>query len=392
MSGAAWLLPLAPRPCPRETMSSWLSRIGCRYGLRPSEVLDSVVLTRSTRHPAPSTDWRVPSEHIAAMAEGARLPVAAVAALDAAVTFPDVPQYGFAWAYGVRDPVSGRDIYGGPLGRGWCPSCHAEQFRACGQEYMLPDWALAYSGHCFRHEVPLADRCPACGSDKHPMHIPDRARTRLACAACGEWISGQRRSEAEPSTAETGVGALLLAFERHLVRAAAGRAPSRDWAGSGSGAALLALVDDIACVLCPERAFKLGPLIHRFDLKVGVGIRDVLLPDLEHPLCGLPPRGRLRMLAAVLAVIGGEEACSLLLGDGGDRRASARHPNDQLGGSMEWLVRVLTDRDLVRLLERSQRWPLQAHARLRRAVLLSGRADDRGPRSQGHSAEAAMVS
>lgn len=84
-------LPFAPRPCPDEIMSSWLSRIGCRYDCDPWALLNLLPMGSGRGEDASvcdSIDWGMPLHHQRRVAQAALVKAAVVARCDAAKAAP----------------------------------------------------------------------------------------------------------------------------------------------------------------------------------------------------------------------------------------------------------------------------------------------------------------
>ncbi len=166
---ATSILPFAPRPCRGEIISSWLSRIGCRYELEPAKLLFRLDPTHGIDSPR-GIDWNMPAQYKACIAEAVRLGPDDIDELDAASYHPGWKPQWFAWSSCGYNPWQAEDIYGDEFCWAWCSSCLAEEYQLTGQEYIRLPWTLACVGYCHKHREPLTNRC-TCGSSIRPVRI-----------------------------------------------------------------------------------------------------------------------------------------------------------------------------------------------------------------------------
>lgn len=306
-----WLLPFAPRPCPGETFSSWLSRVACRYGFKAQELFTELL---PDGRPGPSSEVRdrqIDRAQATCIADAARCDKASVAALDVALSRPGWPVDWFSWTSCGRDVWNERDIFDGRLTEAWCPACLIEGQAECGHDYLRVDWALACTGHCHRHAAPLVEHCTACGFGGRMMYSPEGSCTRLCCGRCWRPLSDlPSLSDRGPRRAPSAEH-LIIRFEADLVCALDGKAPRNNWARRSEGAALLRLVRDVARTLSVDRGFKLRPLVEDFDVSHD-RLRLPRLPSINNKLAALSAEWKRRMLPAVLAIISDEEICKAL--------------------------------------------------------------------------------
>lgn len=365
-----WLLPFAPRPCPGESFSSWLARVGCRYGFDPHALLNQLVPARPTRFPLTVSDWRVETRLTKCLAEAARCDESLLRRLDAARVRPRWPQDWFHWRGSGRSVWRDVDIFDTQLGQAWCPMCLREGHAAFGQDYLRIDWALACAGHCHRHASPLLDCCSRCGSGKI-LFTQDGKRTRLCCGSCWSLLAGSPAQGNSGPQRGAGARDVLIAFEADLMRALDGQALLRRWTGRSSGKALIAMVQHVANALAAEGGYHSRPLVEAFNIVDRERLER--LPGIGNKFAALDPRWRRIMLAAVLSVIGDGDTCAL---HSVDLRLSGdpiMYQFQQWRGSMEWMVARLSDVDLLELLVERPAWPKAARERLTASAKAAGR-------------------
>lgn len=362
--GRILTLPFAPRPCPDEIMSSWLSRIGCRYDCDPWTLLNLLPMGTGQGEDGSACDtidWGMPRHHQRRVAQAALVKAAVVASCDAAQRLPAVPQYWFAWPT-CLDFSAGDAPQAPQFAWVWCPHCLVEGYGDTGQDYLRLAWCHACVSLCPRHQRPFVDYC-LCGSHEVPVHIAKGRETRLCCRQCGRHLAGQevRPTRQEPQR-DAEATALQLAFEQNLVAALRGRRVSRRWCGPASPHELLAAVDDIADLLCTEAGARREMPIKAFEIRFHY-VPRLGLPDLDHKLCGLSSSWRRPVLGAVLAVIGDAETCAIM---SVDRRLAEKPILEWLmewRGSLEWLLDFVQPAYLDRLSRRVGSWPARLQAR-----------------------------
>lgn len=344
-------------------MSSWLSRVACRYDTMPSELLARLDPKNDNYAPR-GIDWRMSGQQKDCLAAAARIDPAAVVGLDAASAHPRWAQYWFSVNSAGRDPWNDRDIYGDEFSWAWCSLCLTDGYRETRQHYIRLSWTLACVGYCHRHKRILTRRC-ACGETRKPVHVAEGPRTRLICRSCGRSVAAPAPEERrEPWRLNRAID-LQLAFERDLIAALNGKRPAVNWCGKASNQQLLALVDDIAYAVCTRRSYFLVLPIEGFFLAKQ---RLHHVPDMEHKLCALSPFWRASALAAILSIIGSEDVCKVM---SFDRSQIERPPYRRFlkwRGSLDWMVSHLQSYDVRRLIARSTRWPARTRDMLSAAV------------------------
>ena len=236
---ATSILPFAPRPCRGEIMSSWLSRVGCRYGLEPANLL-----ARLDPNPDMSSsrelDWNMSDRHQSCLADATRLERARVAELDPARSHANWAQQWFAWASIGRDPWQNEDIYDYEFRWAWCPRCLAEGHALTGQDYIRLPWTLACVGYCHAHRIPLTSECN-CGALVRPIHVAEGDRSRLVCRSCERPIGSGGVQDGLKQRSLSPAADLQIAFEQDLILALNDAQPIHDWCGVASNEQLLAV-------------------------------------------------------------------------------------------------------------------------------------------------------
>jgi len=354
------VLPFAPRPYPDEIMSSWLSRVSCRYDLTPGTLLDRLD-PRDVWSGTRKIDWKMPEHYKICLAAAARLDEHDVAQLDAASTHPRWAEHWFAWEDGFgRSPWVEGDLHGYTLRWSWCVPCLVEGYALTGQDFIRLPWALACVGYCHEHKIPLTDKC-ACGAWGEPTHVADGNETRLICTGCERPISSYLPLDDLVPTQSRAVD-LQLAFERYLVAALNGKRIAQTWCGRASNAQILAVVDDVAHALCIRPSYDAEVLIETFDNDLER--RLPRFPNLDHILCALPSFWRACTIGAVLAIIGRDDICDAMSGDLRLSRSPAQRWFPKGRRSLKWMVDRLHPADVQRLINRSQKWPPKVRKRL----------------------------
>lgn len=360
---ATSILPFVPRPCRDEIMSSWLSRIGCRYELEPDILLFRLDPAQGMGAPR-GIDWNISNQYKAYLAEAARLELSDVDKLDAAFLHPRWGPQWFAWSSCAHNPWQAEDIYGDEFRWAWCSSCLTDGYRLTGQEYIRQRWIFACVSYCHEHREPLTNRCE-CGSSIRPIHVADGLQTRLICRFCGNPVRSPTASEPR---LQNHARDLQIAFEKDLVSALDDDRPIHEWCGTALSDQLLTAVNDVVYALCTRPSYNARVAIEAFDIAPEARWRLPDIPNLDHKLCTLPALWRGRAIGAVLAVIGGEDICAAMSTDIRLKGNPVLEPFMNWRGSLEWLVGYLPAFAVRRLVKRSQKWPAALQKRLMAVV------------------------
>jgi hypothetical protein len=80
----------------------------------------------------------------------------------------------------------------------WCPVCLCEQARAHQRLHFKLLWSLEHYRVCHEHQIPLSDRCPACGSLQSFIPVYP---SLVHCNACGRPLLAEIPQNEEPEEA-----------------------------------------------------------------------------------------------------------------------------------------------------------------------------------------------
>ncbi len=160
MAGEGRALPVAPRPCPDERLSSWLARLADLYQVSLEELQEHVGWAR----PAAALDFEPGGTDLARIGQATAMPIERLLAM----TFATAPPR-------VRALTRRADRY-------VCPECCAGE----GPPPRLKAWAFAFAFWCPRHGRPLA------GSERNGARVlGDEAAARRGAALIGAWAEGR---------------------------------------------------------------------------------------------------------------------------------------------------------------------------------------------------------
>ncbi|ALJ39354.1 MULTISPECIES: TniQ family protein [Azospirillum] len=371
---APTVLPLAPRPMEDELLSSWLSRVACRYDLDGGALRGLLTTPGGDAEGMASLhglDYRPAREEITALAVAARLPVERLSALALARAHPTWPRHWFAWDWGALDPTNGTERYADALAPGWCELCLSED-RATGRHaYLRRHWAHAAVGFCHRHRLPLRHLCPFCGTASLLQFVPSDGGTRLYCGDCGRPLD--EYATASPKDAATArpldddhpihhAWDVVMAFETDLCRALDCRIPTSRWMGPSHPTAFIAATEDLIVALTVgQGGYPRHHAINAFDSAAFPSpgrFRSNF--DLQYWACCVPPARRRSLLAAVVAL--------LLEGETGALLSETCIGSYRWVASLDWLCRWVRDDQRAWLVVRSARWPELLRQRLEKIV------------------------
>jgi hypothetical protein len=161
------LMPVAPRPLPGEAVLSWVRRVGARYDLTASELIDllrpgagSVFVSR-----VGGLTWQADAELDALLASAARLDVARIRELRTVRVDGQEPT---AWhRYSLA----------------WCPDCLRDDLARSGEVFERAIWRLGCCVVCPTHRTQLIQTCPACTFGHCRFEAVDGCQ-RLICPSC----------------------------------------------------------------------------------------------------------------------------------------------------------------------------------------------------------------
>jgi hypothetical protein len=349
-------------------MSSWLSRVACRYDCEPEPLFTLLLSSKQEAEwsDGAAIDWGMSLPHQLCIAEATHLHSTVVASCDAAQRFPLVPVFWFSWpnclaVAGDGEPRASQFAWA------WCPDCLTESHKQTGQDFLRMEWCFAPVTLCARHQRPLLNHC-LCGSRERPVHVASGKESRLCCSQCGLLLAGQgrRRSRQEPLRTFA-AASVQLSFEQDLMAALSGQPVGVRWCGAAKPAELLAAVSDIADVLCAASGHRGDVPLDAFDTCSHYRPR-LHLPNVHHKLCGLSADWRRQVIAAVLAVIGDANVCAVMASDQRLEERPILEEFRQWSGSLEWLIHFIRPAYRHGLYRRATHWPPRLRARYRAGV------------------------
>ena len=230
-------LPVAPRPFCDETLSSWLGRIACRYGLdAPALAACLAAPDDPFDAPRPPIDDISPSlGQIALWARAAAVDPARLRRMTLAERHPRRP---LAWFLN-RGLAATRPVMPRPSSP-VCPACFAAD-RAAGRDgYCRASWRLPERCVCPAHGRMLIDQCPNCHRRLLVGFRLRENRARPVCARCEGGLEG-RGGEGDGSMRD--LPTALLAMQARIA-AAVDHAPAYRNALEEVIAALWSPLDD----------------------------------------------------------------------------------------------------------------------------------------------------
>ena len=296
-------LPVAPRPFREETLSSWLGRVACRYGL------DAPTLAACLASPdEPSATWPTPIDDISPRSGQIDLWARACAVDPARLRRMALgerhPRRTLAWFVnrGLASPRPPAPV---------CLACF-DADRAAGRDgHCRANWLLAERCVCPAHGRMLIDQCPGCQRNLVVAFRLREDRARPVCARC-EGTLGENGGPGDGAL--RGVATTLLAAQGRIA-AAVEHAPSHRNRLEEAIATLWAPVDD--------------PGASRPVLELWVSGRGWRLPVEARQAVGRPtPLGQLRVPFRGLTLVALHDLC------GGDISALG-----EASGRAAWFLR-----------------------------------------------------
>ena len=212
-------LPVAPRPFCDETLSSWLGRIACRYGLdAPALAACLAAPDDPFDAPRPPIDDISPSlGQIALWARAAAVDPARLRRMTLAERHPRRP---LAWFLN-RGLAATRPVMPRPSSP-VCLACFAAD-RAAGRDgYCRASWRLPERCVCPAHGRMLIDQCPSCHGRLLVAFRLRENRARPVCTRCESALEGRA---GEGDGLYRGLTTALLAMQTR-VGAAVDHAPT----------------------------------------------------------------------------------------------------------------------------------------------------------------------
>ena len=267
-------LPVAPRPFRDETLSSWLGRVACRYGLgapslaaglaTPDDPFDASL--------SPIDDISPGLDRIALWARAGALDPARLRRMTLAERHPRRP---LAWFLDAG-PAAVQPAMPGPPSA-VCLACfHAD--RTAGRDgYCRASWLLAERCVCPAHGRMVIDQCPNCHAHLRIAFRLRENRARPVCARC-EGVLESRGGEGDGLMRD--LAAALLAMQARI-GAAVDHAPAHRAGLDKVIAALWSPLDDpgasgpVLALWASQRGWR-APVAARFA--VGQPMPLPLLP------------------------------------------------------------------------------------------------------------------
>lgn len=176
-------LPVAPRPCRDELLSSWLGRVACRYGLDASGLVG--VLTDDDGG-APGVfidDIASARKDIAFWAQACGVDPERLLRLSLARRRPGRSS---VWFASQGSPWAPTPVRSPPI----CRACLEADRSAGRDEHLRADWLLAEFCVCPAHRQLLRDRCPVCHARLHVAFRLREGWARIVCGRCGQELAG----------------------------------------------------------------------------------------------------------------------------------------------------------------------------------------------------------
>lgn len=170
-------LPVAPRPCRHELVSSWLGRVACRYGLDAAGLVGALAAGgEGETRDHPIDDVAPLREEIASWAKAGGVDPGRLSRLTLARRRPERPT---AWFLSQGPPWAPTPARSPPI----CRACFEADRVAGRDDYLRADWLLAERCVCPAHRRLLLDCCPHC---RARLHVGFRLRDGRARAICRE--------------------------------------------------------------------------------------------------------------------------------------------------------------------------------------------------------------
>ncbi len=236
-TGVTARMPLAPRPHPGESLSSWIRRMASRYDIG-GQVLAHAILggPAETVGRVEALDYRQDAALEAALAVAAGLDPARV------IGMRKVGADGGAAGW-IRQ------------GRAWCPDCVRADIGQYGEVHERAVWRLGCWVACPVHGRPMQSTCPRC--ELYDRQAPCSYRAvggllRLVCNVCNRLVDdGGGRNWLDDQQGVFGIVqtpslvALVQDFQTGLTKVLEGEQPCRTWGFGRIGRLLLTITTDL---------------------------------------------------------------------------------------------------------------------------------------------------
>jgi hypothetical protein len=281
-------LPLAPRPYPGETISSWLRRIAARYDILADDLARHVLGWTAYRdHPAERLDHRADAVLEAGVARATRVDLETIQGMRI------VPDDGSASGWHRARQA-------------WCPACLDADLAERGEVYERALWRLGCCVLCPEHAVPLEDGCRCCWPPAPCRFQGIEGRLRLACGVSRSLLDPAGGSRAAPDMGRVGdrevkqLVPVLKRFQDDLRRALASSPPLQSWGLVRTAKGLSTAVRDLTLAIILATRIKFEPPIEAVPPKPGQAFALIHLPVTP---AVLPTSTALNVLARVAALL-----------------------------------------------------------------------------------------
>ena len=265
-------LPLAPRPYPGESVSSWVRRVGARYDILGDNLVEHVIDRPGRAVGVASTlDYRAAPDVEAALAYATRISPATIG--DLRITGDDGSNSCWhRWALA------------------WCPKCIRADLASHGELYERAIWRLGSCVVCPEHNVPLEDRCCRCPFEDRCHFSCSGGFLKLACNTCRRPEGPEPRrmpswwddesAGAFGTRITPSLNQLIGNLQRDLQAALTGARPSRSWGLLLSAKGLVTAVRHVTFCLIMATTVRCEPRIILPVMMPG----GVLVPGAPEPI------------------------------------------------------------------------------------------------------------
>lgn len=193
-------LPVAPRPCRDELLSSWMARVAALYGSEALELLVYLAGQGGRNAGARPVDDVVPDmELLSLWAKACRVDPERLFRRSLASRYPDRPQ---DWFLTETVPV--------------CLACFDADVAVRRDAYLRGHWRLAEQVVCAAHRTMLLDRCPACLGHLRLSFRMLNGLLRPFCGKCDAVLTGRGGETEDPLKAD--FAAEVLELQRQISR------------------------------------------------------------------------------------------------------------------------------------------------------------------------------
>jgi hypothetical protein len=214
-------LPVAPRPCHDELLSSWLARVACRYGLSAQELVDHFTAEDECSSPPPPIDDFAPAaEQVRQWAQACGVDPERLRRLALSRRYPRRPR---SW-YLNRGPQWSTSV--AAVSAPVCVGCF-DADRAAGRDaWLRTGWRFAERCICPVHGQLLHDRCVKCHRRLSVTFRMRAGNARPVCGRCGQLLAGRAGEGARQR--DVALVATGLATQQRITAGVNRACPERD--------------------------------------------------------------------------------------------------------------------------------------------------------------------